>query len=301
MIRKVSHKEICREKYQKCILQSPNYRIYAEDWYLDIVSKNAWDCYVYGDYEAVMPVPYKTFLGTKIILQPTYCQQLGVFSPSGISEKLLIDFQNLLLKNSLLSYNFNEENSTLFSSDSRLKDRINYILSLGDSYETIFSNFNQLRRREFRAMEKLSPKISYEFDEKELIKELNQKYPHLQKYYNSLVFSNLLTKIKERKRYFFSKLIIDEKIISTMLMLKSGNRNILLCSSKNQDKRYKGAVSFLLNDFIKSHAETELLIDFEGSMLPNIALFNESFGAEKQIYKSFSFSKKDLIISKLRF
>ena len=59
LVQRISHKNINREKYQCCILNAINYRIYAEDWYLDIVTENRWDCLVYNDYEAVMPLPYR--------------------------------------------------------------------------------------------------------------------------------------------------------------------------------------------------------------------------------------------------
>ena len=58
MIKRVSRKKLDVDKYTECLNKSVNYRIYAEIFYLDALVGNNWDCYVYGDYEAIMPLPY---------------------------------------------------------------------------------------------------------------------------------------------------------------------------------------------------------------------------------------------------
>ncbi|VAW26447.1 hypothetical protein MNBD_BACTEROID04-1052, partial [hydrothermal vent metagenome] len=46
-------------KYDTCITKSINTRVYANSWYLDIVADN-WDVLVLNDYEAVMPLPWRS-------------------------------------------------------------------------------------------------------------------------------------------------------------------------------------------------------------------------------------------------
>jgi hypothetical protein len=57
MIKYLKHKEINKEKWDKCISSSHNKIIYALSWYLDVVSPN-WDGLIKGDYEAVMPISH---------------------------------------------------------------------------------------------------------------------------------------------------------------------------------------------------------------------------------------------------
>ncbi|MDP4600608.1 MAG: hypothetical protein NWS84_05650, partial [Polaribacter sp.] len=75
------------EKYDLCIENSIQSRIYAFSWYLDIVADH-WDVLVLNDYEAVMPLPWKKKFGLKYITQPYFCQQLGIFSKEEISEEI---------------------------------------------------------------------------------------------------------------------------------------------------------------------------------------------------------------------
>ena len=57
-IKYLSHNNIDLKKWDICIQNAYNSLIYAESWYLDIVSPN-WEALVYNDYEYVMPLPLK--------------------------------------------------------------------------------------------------------------------------------------------------------------------------------------------------------------------------------------------------
>lgn len=65
--------------YDKCIGSSPNGLIYALSWYLNIVCPN-WEILTSEDHSAVMPLPVIRTLGRRVLKQPDYAFQLGVFS-----------------------------------------------------------------------------------------------------------------------------------------------------------------------------------------------------------------------------
>jgi hypothetical protein len=67
--------------YDKCINDSPNGLIYALSWYLNIVCPD-WEILATEDYSTVMPLPVTHAWGRKILRQPEYAWQLGVFSTS---------------------------------------------------------------------------------------------------------------------------------------------------------------------------------------------------------------------------
>lgn len=58
-IRYLSREEIDATKWDRCIDLAPNGLLYACSTYLDCMSSNRWDALVSGDYEIVMPLPYK--------------------------------------------------------------------------------------------------------------------------------------------------------------------------------------------------------------------------------------------------
>ena len=81
MIYYLKRNQLDDNKYNSCIKQSKNSRIYAFSWYLDCVADN-WDALVLNDYEAVMPLPWRQKYVIKYIYPPAWTQQLGVFSPN---------------------------------------------------------------------------------------------------------------------------------------------------------------------------------------------------------------------------
>ena len=73
-IRHVKHKDINKLKWDKCIDTAPNGLIYANSFYLDIMSKG-WDGLVMNDYEAVMPLTWNKKFGIFYLRQPAFTQQ----------------------------------------------------------------------------------------------------------------------------------------------------------------------------------------------------------------------------------
>ncbi|MDP3354122.1 MAG: hypothetical protein Q8S44_10335, partial [Flavobacteriaceae bacterium] len=59
MIYYVKRQNLDIEKYDTCIDRALNSRIYAYSWYLDIVADH-WDALILNDYEAVMPLPWRS-------------------------------------------------------------------------------------------------------------------------------------------------------------------------------------------------------------------------------------------------
>ncbi len=283
MIRKFSHKNINKDKYTACLKQAVNYRIYAELGYLSIVSPEGYDILVLNDYEAVMPIPYQKKWGMKFVCQPVLCQQLGIFYPETISQEDFTLFFSCLKKYRVRSYNFNEKNTGYFPSVQ--EKRNNQILYLNQSYETIGKNFKK--------------------DKKELLKKKEIQDLHSVKGFHSTDLEYLQ---KENIFFYFSQdqFIIVKKHLSELnkrnlvkqytvinktgkksvflWTLESQNRIIILITARIKKNEFKGSLLFLINQIIKEFSNTDKILDFEGSMIPGVAWFNESLGAVTRQY-----------------
>ena len=77
--------------YDKCIGNSPNGLIYALSWYQNIVCPD-WEILCTEDHSTVMPLPVSRSLGRKILRQPEFSWQLGVFSTRVPSPELIQHF-----------------------------------------------------------------------------------------------------------------------------------------------------------------------------------------------------------------
>ncbi len=88
------------------------------------------------------------------------------------------------------------------------------------------------------------------------------------------------------------------QICAGAILVESNRKVIFLFSATNAEAKSSGAMSFLIDSFIKENSQRNLTLDFEGSNDPNLARFYKSFGAKECIY--FHYKKNDLpwILSK---
>ena len=84
----------------------------------------------------------------------------------------------------------------------------------------------------------------------------------------------------------------DEKLVASLIWLKDNNRITYLLPISTKKAKDNGVSTLLIYNIIKKYENSNLLLDFEGSMIDGVADFYRSFGAKKNVYFSF---KKELI------
>ena len=283
-IRKIKRKDLDLEKYSKAINEALNYRIYAEYWYLDILTNEKWECWVYGNYEVIMPVPLQYKFGFKFVLQPIYCQQLGVFYKEEISDELFTQFEKELHKYRVRAYHFNEENTERYKPEG--ERRVNYILDLNRPYEDIFKSYRKDRKRNIIKAGK-SNYVLTEPNNLEQFLELSRNY--YQSMYLKFVKNNtnIFEGLLKRKKLLQYLVTVNNEPNNHRIFIISQNRVYIIASSRNKNNKIDFS-SFLINSVIQKFSNKELVLDFEGSMIKGIANFNESFGSIKRYYASYS-------------
>lgn len=286
-LQKIKRKELDVEKYSKALNESLNYRIYAEVWYLDILTEEKWECWIAGDYEVIMPIPLQFKLGFKFVTMPIYCQQLGLFYKEEISDDLFKEFEKKLHQYRVRSYCFNEENTERYNPKG--KKKVNHVLELNKPYDTIRKNYNRNRRR------KLLPlPAGYRLLQSDSIDDFfnlyAEEYPHLNK-------KEWVEKLKQIMTYAFRENIgyqfrveDDSSLLAASLFyIKTHRRLFQLGASRNKSNADAGFFTIIINHAIEKFSNTmDFKFDFEGSMLKGVALFNESFGAQKCFYTSYA-------------
>lgn len=277
---KIKRKNLDLEKYSKAIQQALNYRVYAEYWYLDTLTDEKWECWVWDDYEAVMPVPLQYKFGFKFVLQPTYCQQLGVFYKEEIPEELFREFEKILHKYRVRSYCFNEENTEKYNPTGEKK--VNYVLDLGSSYEEIYKSYRKDRKKN------IQKGIAENIEINETI-EIEKYFELIDKYYPNVhrPSKRLLQNLSERNLLLQYTATVDENLNNHRIFLVAKNRVFVLASARNKDSKVDLSSS-LIDLIIQKYSLSDKILDFEGSMIKGVAKFNEGFGAIKKIYTCFS-------------
>ncbi len=90
---------------------------------------------------------------------------------------------------------------------------------------------------------------------------------------------------------------LKEKVCAGAAFFKSNNHYIFIFSATDEIAKSSGAMPLIIDHFIKLHALTDTVLDFEGSNNPNLARFYKGFGAEEKTYLQI---KKNLLPAPLK-
>lgn len=287
MIKYIKRKNLDTKKYDDCIENALNSRVYAFSWYLDIVADN-WDVLVLNDYEAVMPLPWRRKYLIKYVYPPCWTQQLGVFSSVKIDTELIKLFLNSIPKKFLkVTVQLNSGNALLSSSEVRF----NYILPLSHSYRETVRGFNKNRKRELKKSEKhedifLDRKLS----SSQFLSFLqNQKLPFDLSKDGREKLERLLD--VRRKDILIFGALKEGVLLSAILLLKDKKRITYLLPVSSIEAKKEAIHTFLVAELIKEFSDSGYVLDFEGSMIPGVAKFYKSFGAKQELYYNLTFSR----------
>ena len=285
-LQKIKRKDLDIKKYSKAIEKALNYRIYAEYWYLDVLTDEKWECWICGDYEVIMPIPLQYKFGIKFVLQPFYCQQLGVFYQNEIPDGLFKKFEEKLHQYKVRVYHFNEENTERYHPKG--EKRVNHLLSLQRDYEEIQKKFRKDRLKDIRRNNKLNLILKEEFDF-DLFFELRRKeYTELESISDLNLTKKFIKALLDSGKYLGYTLYNEqEQPLASCLFSQSKSRVILQFSARNKSIEPRGAATFMRSFIIEKLSNQGLFLDFEGSSIPGIADFNESLGAEKHYFTRF--------------
>ena len=283
MIKRISRNQLNIEKYTACLNRAVNYRIYAEFWYLDVLTDQQWDCFVYKDYEAVMPIPFQKKLGIKFISQPVYCQQLGVFHDEDLPEEILKRFHKKLKSNLVRGYHFNEENQAILKLSNQ---KINQLLPLDFDYENFINSIRKNRKQEIVKGLPETYKIEISNEDQSFIELLKFDYQDISKQLNLNKLTKLVEEIQQRNLGLTVNILQQNEVVASSFYIQSKNRLIQLCNAKKEHSKINYN-TFIVDRIIKSYLKQGLILDFEGSSLKGVNEFNASFRAKDSYFGTF--------------
>ena len=290
-IRYLRRDEIDIVNWNQCIEQAPNGLIYATSTYLDSIT--TWDALVQNNYDAVMPLPRRKKFGFHYLYQPFFCQQLGVFSKHDSGILTIDDFlQEIPSLYSLWHLHLNSKNVV-----AKLKPvlRKNYLLSLDNTYENLRSEYSRSAKRNLdKALnasivikEDIAPDIVVQLHRERFGTETGVPAGD----YKNL--ATLFTKLFSEGRLFTAAVANpQEKIIASSVYLLFKDRLTFILNGNLPESLEIGATHYLKDHVIRKFANSQKMIDFEGSDNPAFARFYEQFGAKSVEYYPVIYNNK---------
>lgn len=287
MIKYLTNTEINKSKWDKCISDASNGYIYAYSWYLDIVC-NGWDALVLNDYEAVFPLTWGKKYGIYYLYQPFFTQQLGLFSANELNGNILNHFLEAIpRKFRHIDICLNSANK-INKNQYKVSSRVTHYLNLNREYEQINSLYSYQIKRNIKKALKNEIQITNNIKTQKIIQLFRENA------------SKLLIKIKPKHYKILDKLIEEglrmgyaepiaaldktNQLCAGAVFFQSHKKAIYILAATNSNGRNTGAMSLLIDRYIASNSNTNLVIDFEGSIIPSVAKFYKGFDAYEVPY-----------------
>jgi len=300
-IKYLQYKEIDKAKWDACISNAPNGLIYGYSFYLDCMAKQ-WDALVLNDYEAVMPLTWNKKYGFYYLYQPAFTASLGVFGKN-LTKEIIDDFVSMLpSKFKLVEISLNSGNIVGDSRPFSLL-RSNYILPLNRSYEQLYKSYRDNHKRNITKAFQLGCRVSKEIAIDEIIQLNKEQLQHVdgtkpEDYPN---FKKLYELLKGRKQAEVYGIIDPKnKVLASAVFFFSHNRAYYIMVGNHPDGKTIGASHALIDAFIKDHAGQNLILDFEGSDIRNLAFFYSGFGATEEIYPALKINRLPFYVKWLK-
>lgn len=292
-IQYLSYQQINKDKWDSCISTAANGLVYGYSFYLDAMAKQ-WDGLVFNDYEAVMPLTWNKKYGIHYLYQPPFTACLGVFG-NGLSAELLNDFlKQVPEKFKYWDICFNHGNFFELH-DFDLYQRMNYVLSLDKTYDSIADGYRDNIKRNIKKSEQSGNLVQRNIDISLVIalakEQLRQFAPDLTDK-DLERFQNLSERLYAEKRSVtYGVYSAAGELMSSCIFFFSHNRAFYILPGNHPNGKTLGASHALIDAFIKDHAGQNLLLDFEGSDISSLAFFYSSFGATEEKYSAIKLNR----------
>ncbi|MET0636157.1 MAG: GNAT family N-acetyltransferase [Chitinophagaceae bacterium] len=284
-IKYLSSEAIDKQKWDNCIDHAPNGLIYAYSYYLDQMARH-WSALVLGDYEAVMPLTWNSKYGVAYLYQPFLCAQLGIF---GVNiDRIVVEHFLHAIPTRFRYWDIYLNHQNVFPlTGIHLYERRNFVLDLNLPYETIFSSYREnIQRNIKRALQMgCTPTAGFDVEEVISLARSQMREGGQETEENMERFRQLYQDLHSRgQAKTYGILSVKKELIASCVFVFSHNRAYYILVGNHPDGRTVGASHALIDSFIREHAGSELILDFEGSDIRNLAFFYSSFGARQEKY-----------------
>ncbi len=289
MIRYLKHSEIDPEKWNLAVRNSLSSTIFAEYEMLDFLTRpDTWDALVLDHYETVMPLPFRKKGVLKYVYTPFFMPQMGIFYRQDILMSDYVHFLQEISKHYVLAdVLMNEQNAQDIDELEFPPHFVSYTLSMHLTYNELYSQFHENTRRNIKAALKHQCRITVQEEKvadiialfrenkgsEEAVNFRDDDYARLQMVSDYLLEHNLLEVYGVRTN--------DNKLAAGALFVKDGKRRWFWFSGRDNQLSECKPMFLLLDAYIRDHAESDLVLDFNGSSNPNVARLYQGFGGLK--------------------
>lgn len=285
-IKYIRHKDILFDAWDACVARSRRPLVYAGSTYLNAICNQEWDALIYGNYEAVFPLPVKRKWGIPLVYQPFFCQQLGLFAPDGF----FLGYSDFL---NAIPHKFLKAGLHLnpaFTLPENMLQRCNLLLNLNRPYDQIAAGYNADARKNLRKCTEAGIIVETCDDFAAAVSLYREVWGLLNpvlKEQHYLSFTKACEALQSSSEAICLRAYMGEKVLSYAIFLRSPHYLHYVCAAPTVEGRKLGVMHAVIDHVAESYAGQNLFLDFEGSEIPDVAAFYRKFGPFEERYGVF--------------
>ena len=284
-IKYLKHHQINKEKWNAAIAESQNGLVYALSWFLDIVSPD-WEALVYRDYEIVMPLTRRQKFGIKYLYQPTFIQQLGIFSSEHTDEPTTAAFINEAQKYfRYIDIHLNYANPKLPSKGFILRNT--QLIDISKSYKELYKSYKKNHRKNLKKLKDseliIDTKGTSDTYAELALEMFNRKGVDEIKKKDIEDLKKVMDLCVEKGLGFFYFGRLGDGACAAAFFLKWKDR-VIVYTALNEKGRKVGAMFGIIDKYLQQEAGKKQIFDFAGSNIQGVKYRNLGFGAYNDIY-----------------
>lgn len=302
LLRLLKNKAIDKSKWDALVNTYALSPIYNSSALLDVLCPQ-WQLIVDDDYTCGMVVPFKSKWGLDIIATPPFIQKLECISALLPLEDVMKQVQQLLCSQFKL-ININTHHCIL--SAATTSQYLNLILPLNRSYASISEQYAVLCKRKLKKANTYNFQLVQDVDVTAILDNFVSFYASKINYTAHHIHQLLeFCQAHPRSIQTFG-VVFDDKLIYSCLCYVDHKRVYYIISAPTPLAVQCNATYWCMDQIIRKYAEQDLILDFEGSNIEDIAFYYTRFGAVKEPYfnqklNNLPFGIKQLVNYKLRF
>ncbi|MEY2962757.1 MAG: hypothetical protein RL754_18 [Bacteroidota bacterium] len=285
-LKRVAHKDIDFEKWDRCISAYSHPQPYGFSWYLNWVAPK-WDALVHGDYEVIMPIFPRVKNRVEFTTRPYGTQQLGPYSMVPLEATMV----EQLVQEAMSHFRYGEfflGHGVPLPTSWTSQSLVNLELVTNSPYATLQKAYSKQCRRNLKA----AANAAFEAVEWVEVGDVLQLWK-----------DNIMdkTQITEEQLVGFKKVlefchyqkraqiiaVRDEynQVVAAQIWVVFQGRSTLLVNAATTWAKENGLPTYLIDQHIQSKAGQDHIIDFEGSNIEGLNRFYSGFGAVETIYR----------------
>jgi len=276
--------QINSKKWDACVDKIENGLIYSQTRFLNAMADN-WHGLIIGEYETVMPIPWRKKWGIRYAYVPAFMQQQGFTGE--LNKGMLTNATEVLFRwISYGDFQFNFSNTQLHLILPNLIERTNQKINLNNKYTNLYQNYSADAKRNIQQATKETFQIETTWNEDVWDLFYKQmKYPHAPNRQEIQQFKNAC-KIFSQTNQCIVRWVNDQQtgLLAGWVGLIDNHRIYNLLNLTTLKGRKSGANYFLIDQVLKEFSEQPFWFDMEGSTLSGVQAFYQNWGAQKETY-----------------